>query len=356
MTERPHIVFVDDDPRILNGLRRDLRGNCPRWRTDFIDCPRAALAAAETDQVDLAVLDLQMPKMNGIELARAIGAVDPEAVCLMLTGAADLQVAMDAVNTAGVFRFYTKPCDTNVLIQGIEDGLEYRKRRIAATDGTARPTPQGDIGLRALEKLPIAVLVLDAAAKLIFANPQGAALLAARDGLSLSSNGTCRAATSSDTKSLTQCIADVLAETGNEAANSMLPLERPSMRRPLSAMVTRIGNGAGSEAPSGASVALFLTDPEHPTRPPIDALRRLFDLTGSEAKLAQQLVDGARIETAAERIGVTVSSARTYLKQIFAKTGTNRQADLIRLVLSSSALFAPAAAADGDTEQSATEE
>ena len=289
-----------------------------------------------------------MPAMNGIELARAIGAVDPEAVCLMLTGAADLQVAKDAVNTAGVFRFYTKPCDTEVLVRGIEDGLEYRKGRIAPLDGLSPPAPRDDIGLRALEKLPIAVIVLDATAKLVFANPQGAALLAARDGLSLSSNGTCRATTPSDTKALTQCIENVLAATDNKAANNVLPLERPSMRRPLSAMITRIGNGQAEDVRSGASVALFLTDPEHPTRPAIDALRRLFDLTGSEAKLAQQLVGGARLETAAERIGVTVGSARTYLKQIFAKTGTNRQADLVRLVLSSSALLAPASDSDAD--------
>lgn len=62
---------------------------------------------------------------------------------------------------------------------------------------------------------------------------------------------------------------------------------------------------------------------------------RLFGLTASEALLAVRLADGLTITEAAAEIGLTESSARTYSKRIFAKTGTSRQAELVRLVLRS---------------------
>jgi len=84
---------------------------------------------------------------------------------------------------------------------------------------------------------------------------------------------------------------------------------------------------------------LFLTDPE--VQPNISApiLGELFGLTDSEARLARALAEGSRLDEAAETIGVTVSSARTYLKQVFSKTETNRQAELVQLILTSPAIL-----------------
>ena len=69
-----------------------------------------------------------------------------------------------------------------------------------------------------------------------------------------------------------------------------------------------------------------------------DLVRRLFGLTESESRLASAIASGDSIDGAAESMGVTVSTARTYLKQVFAKTGTSRQGDLVRMVLTSPAL------------------
>ncbi len=61
--------------------------------------------------------------MNGIEVLKKIGEIAPDTARIMLTGHADFQTAVDSINEGHIFRFYTKPCSLNVLIEGIEAGL-----------------------------------------------------------------------------------------------------------------------------------------------------------------------------------------------------------------------------------------
>jgi DNA-binding CsgD family transcriptional regulator len=68
------------------------------------------------------------------------------------------------------------------------------------------------------------------------------------------------------------------------------------------------------------------------------ALERLFHLTPAEARLASFLANGVSVEDAAAQLGVTRNTVRTQLQAVFAKTRTNRQGDLIRLILSTTAV------------------
>jgi DNA-binding CsgD family transcriptional regulator len=63
-------------------------------------------------------------------------------------------------------------------------------------------------------------------------------------------------------------------------------------------------------------------------------ITRLYGLTGAEARLLQALVRGERVGTYAKNAGITLNTAKGYLKQLFSKTQTRRQSDLLRLVLS----------------------
>jgi DNA-binding CsgD family transcriptional regulator len=71
----------------------------------------------------------------------------------------------------------------------------------------------------------------------------------------------------------------------------------------------------------------------------VETVSRLFDLTDAEARLAVALGEGHRLEDAADRMGITVSSARTYLKRVFSKTDVTRQAELVRLLLAAPVLL-----------------
>jgi len=82
----------------------------------------------------VVVSDLQMPGMNGIELLTKVKGLSPETVRILLTGAADLQAAIDAVNEGNVFRFLQKPCPQDLLRKTLDAGLTQYRLEMAERD------------------------------------------------------------------------------------------------------------------------------------------------------------------------------------------------------------------------------
>lgn len=119
------ILFVDDEPSVLSAFERRLRN---RYNLDTSSDPSKALQmVTRGEPYALVVSDLRMPGMNGIELLRHVKDLSPDTVRVILTGYADLDAAMKAVNQGNVFRFLTKPCSSDELDRAIEDSLrQYR--------------------------------------------------------------------------------------------------------------------------------------------------------------------------------------------------------------------------------------
>jgi DNA-binding CsgD family transcriptional regulator len=86
--------------------------------------------------------------------------------------------------------------------------------------------------------------------------------------------------------------------------------------------------------PAQARVIVFISDTEQPRAPDAHMLRRLYELSPAEARAATALADGARLAIAAAKLGLSVNTVKTQLKQIYAKTGCSSRADLARLMLS----------------------
>jgi DNA-binding CsgD family transcriptional regulator len=85
----------------------------------------------------------------------------------------------------------------------------------------------------------------------------------------------------------------------------------------------------------GSLVAVFIIDPARATDPSAEQLRQQFGLTPAEAGLACEVVKGFGLVECAGRIGISQATARTHLHRVFEKTGTKRQAELVRKVLAS---------------------
>jgi DNA-binding CsgD family transcriptional regulator len=77
---------------------------------------------------------------------------------------------------------------------------------------------------------------------------------------------------------------------------------------------------------------VFIIDPDRVDRPTVDSLRRAFDLTYREAHVAIAVAQGNGLQAAADAMGVALTTARSQLQQVFAKTGTRQQAELAALV------------------------
>lgn len=110
---KKRILFVDDEPRILQGLRNRLRRLRTAWDMTFVESGRAALEHLSTEQVDVIVSDMRMPEMDGATLLAKVQEEYPGVTRIVLSGHAELESTLRAVPVA--HQFLTKPCDAGVL-------------------------------------------------------------------------------------------------------------------------------------------------------------------------------------------------------------------------------------------------
>jgi DNA-binding CsgD family transcriptional regulator len=82
-----------------------------------------------------------------------------------------------------------------------------------------------------------------------------------------------------------------------------------------------------------AACVIFLTDPAARTDTPPARLRQQYGLTEMEAEIASRLVGGMVLAEIGNDLGITIHTVRGHLKRLFAKTGTHRQAELLRVLL-----------------------
>ena len=122
---KPRVLWVDDDPHIIAGTRRYLR-------RDF-DLSAAYDAAEGLKRIEsegpfaVIISDLRMPGVDGIEFLSCASRVAPETVRIMLTGYAEQQTAIDAVNRGQIFRFLTKPSEPETVQAALTAAVEqYR--------------------------------------------------------------------------------------------------------------------------------------------------------------------------------------------------------------------------------------
>lgn len=115
------ILWVDDDPNILAAFERSLRR---RFQLQLANEGEEALRhLRQSGPFAVVVADMRMPGMNGLELLAKVQEVAPDTVRIMLTGNADQDTAIGAVNQGRVFRFLTKPCAAETLILALNAGL-----------------------------------------------------------------------------------------------------------------------------------------------------------------------------------------------------------------------------------------
>ena len=107
------ILFVDDEPGILDGLRRTLRPMRSVWLMQFADGGQTALQILEGGEIDVVVSDMRMPGMDGAELLQIVRERWPSVARIILSGHADRSAAVRSVGVA--HQFLVKPCDGNEL-------------------------------------------------------------------------------------------------------------------------------------------------------------------------------------------------------------------------------------------------
>ncbi|MBL8509663.1 MAG: response regulator [Chitinimonas sp.] len=128
-----YILVVDDEPGILSALRRSLnnlddeQGNSIPLAVDCYADPMEALKAADVKAYDAVISDYRMPGMNGVEFLLFFRTKQKDAVRILLSGYADIDGIIGAINEAQIFRYITKPWHEGELKHVLRQGLTTRQ-------------------------------------------------------------------------------------------------------------------------------------------------------------------------------------------------------------------------------------
>jgi DNA-binding CsgD family transcriptional regulator len=193
--------------------------------------------------------------------------------------------------------------------------------------------------LTGLDRSPQGLMLVDAEARLVYANGTARALLDAGEGLYLDEGVVVSARDTASGPMLRSLIAACATEPGAALfSGGEIALRQGIGRLPLGILVMPIrSETAIVHMPWSRSrrpiAMLIVSDAETEMRARAARLRERFGLTPAEAAFALEIVKGDGRQAAADRLGITVGTARTHLSNIFDKTGSRRQAELVRLLL-----------------------
>ncbi|MFO1036535.1 MAG: helix-turn-helix transcriptional regulator [Geminicoccaceae bacterium] len=182
-----------------------------------------------------------------------------------------------------------------------------------------------------LDRLPVGLVVLGAQGSVLETNRAGHDLLAKKDGLALQRHRLV--CTDSAVAETLAAMVDAAARGRLDGVGGVLTIPRPSGKPDYLVSVARCEAGMHALLGARAAVVVTIVDPARPPGVSGETLRRLWNLTATEAQIALALAGGATLEEVAVRSGITRETARVHLKRVLAKTGTHRQSELVRLIL-----------------------
>jgi DNA-binding CsgD family transcriptional regulator/PAS domain-containing protein len=182
----------------------------------------------------------------------------------------------------------------------------------------------------AVNLLDLGIVLLDGAGSLLFANVRADRLLDTGDGLRRL--GTTLGATAFEDAVRLQTAIGMALQADSGCGTAPPVMLRRQHGRPIVALVVRCPATPSQLCDPAALV--YLLDPDTDTDRLIGPVCEGYGLTVAESQLVRSLVSGATLTEAAELQRIRPDTARTYLKQVFAKTGTHRQAELVRIMLS----------------------
>src|SRR5438309_5991971 len=117
-TSMRRVLFVDDEPRILQGLENLLRPSRKRWQAVFAASGAQALDLLAADPFDVVVSDMRMPQMDGVALLSKVMKICPRTIRIVLSGHTEMQTALKTVSIA--HQFLAKPCSASQVLDVLE--------------------------------------------------------------------------------------------------------------------------------------------------------------------------------------------------------------------------------------------
>lgn len=166
---QPTVLFIDDEPRILRAMQRLLR---PHSKVLVAESGLEALELLCLERVDVIVCDQRMPGMSGTEVLTEARRLSPRSMRILLTGYADLDAAMGALNQGHIYRYLNKPWTNEALIETVLEAarIAMATPRVSAAmevaDEISAEREKPTLFLSDSARREVGVLVLDEGADL----------------------------------------------------------------------------------------------------------------------------------------------------------------------------------------------
>lgn len=347
MSSRGLILCIEDEDTLRRLITAELRD------AGYDVCEAAdgasGLRMALERKPDLVLCDIAMPGADGYDVLSGLRSNHPELASMPFIFLSALADRKDVIagKRLGADDYLTKPVDFEVMHATIEARLrqvsqirsaDERDRKIARErfDGILENARRSSFaaGTEALNRLSIGAILLGDDRQVIFINRLAEEIVGEKDALVLrhGSLGTVLTQYASRLDALVKSVVDASQPEptdGDHVAN----LPRRSGLRPI--LVLGIPLRRNIEVPHSAmpSALLLLSDPERRPQLEAESIARLYGLTPTEARLAQGLAAGGRLDDVAQELGVSRNTAVTHLKRVFQKTHTERQSELVALLV-----------------------
>ena len=312
------VLIVDDDRLILDLHELFISRQMPEWQVIAIADPLVALERYREGGIDIVVSDLRMPQLDGLTLIEQMQAHDPEASFLVLTGNADLSTALRAMNELGIERYLLKPTAPELVVSTIVE-MQAQKE---AKEGRLLFGPICQM----FDALNIGALRLNADGQKLAANNVAEELLAGGEFLRVNPNGTVRAVFRDDTGKF----GEFVRGPQNEDNDALLLMSDDESRQ---LTIYRHTDYIGCEK---GDCFLILVDPSKRAMPSVHQIAGLWGISLAEARIVGHVIRGQSVAEAAEKCGVALNTARSYMKSAYRKMGISHQGELISRVLASS--------------------
>jgi len=151
-SDLPTLLLVDDEPDILLSLEGLLRRE---FRLFTAENGTDALQIVQAESIQVILSDQRMPDMMGDELLAQVARLSPATIRILLTGYADIQDVIRALNTGGLYRYLTKPWDLDELKSVLEDAVELYSQHQRREDLNREKMKFAEDILAFLQTLPI---------------------------------------------------------------------------------------------------------------------------------------------------------------------------------------------------------
>ncbi|HET6157806.1 MAG TPA: helix-turn-helix transcriptional regulator [Dongiaceae bacterium] len=209
------------------------------------------------------------------------------------------------------------------------------RRALQLNRQLARTRLDSDAAEAALDRLALGFVLVDAACKVIFHNQAAGRMLRANDGIRLDRSGTITADASADANTLRKAVSEAarILDADLISSGGAFRVGRPSGKRAYSVMIAPLRPKHAILGATNSVVAILIADNARGHVADPSQLAGILGITKAEARMLGPLIEGCSIKQAGEALGISAATARTHVRNMFAKLGCSRQSDLVRAVM-----------------------